>query len=94
MWNMLDTLNLSHFNIIPSCFYDTTNFFDGENIRKGMIGIEIRVIENHVYIFRLIDQNFYNTEKLKIGYEILSFNSKKFSRIPLCITAIFLLQSN
>jgi carboxyl-terminal processing protease len=72
---MLDTLELSHFTIIPGFFYDEIEQQGSQYLRMGTLGCETRVLENRAYIVRLLKGFPARKAGLSYGNEIISINN-------------------
>jgi carboxyl-terminal processing protease len=71
---MLDTLELSHFNIIPGYFYHDSKLWESKNYSWGTIGCEIRVVEEKAFIFRVHKGSPIHDAGLSYGNEIIAIN--------------------
>ncbi|UCF63260.1 MAG: hypothetical protein JSW33_11905 [bacterium] len=73
---MIDTLGLSHYQLIPSSFYTQIEKSIFQDSFRGTLGLDIRVLDNRVYVVR-IKRNFpVYLAGIPYGSEIISVNQK------------------
>jgi len=75
---MLDTLGLSHYQLIPASYYEQIEKSEFQDSFRGTVGMNIRVLDNRVYAVRTM-RNFpaylagipYGSEIISVSHKIL-----------------------